>query len=162
MQGLIVGIDPGFDGAWCVIDQKGGAVRQLTSMPLISGTKLPEYDLAELAQIPWYLACQEGVSIRVIIEKPIPMPRQNVIATARQFAGYGLWLGLLAGYRMELIEPLKWKKALGLSKDKSASLALAALLYPAEMAGVREMSKAKREGLAEALLIAEYGRRTIP
>jgi hypothetical protein len=53
--------------------------------------------------------------------------------------------------RIELVTPSVWKRALGLGKDKDASLHKARLLFP-----MAELHLAKHDGRAEALLIAHY------
>ena len=55
-----------------------------------------------------------------------------------------------------LVSPQKWKKFFGLDKDKHKSVELARELFP-EASDYLLKSK---DGRAEALLIAEYGRRT--
>jgi crossover junction endodeoxyribonuclease RuvC len=75
--------------------------------------------------------------------------------------GLGTWEGVLAGLGIpyELVTPQRWKKALmdGMGKDKDASRLQAIRLFPA-IAG--QLARKKDDGRADALLIAEYGRRT--
>ena len=53
-----------------------------------------------------------------------------------------------------LITAAVWKRAMGLSQDKAASLDKARLLFPDA-----SLDRKKDHNRAEALLIAEYGRR---
>jgi len=158
---LILGIDPGFYGAWCVVEHSSGKVVRVEPTPLVVAGKKPHYDLTELAQIRAWVGLQEA-AVRVVLEVPPAMPLQSSVATSRQFTGYGLWLGLFAGYRLELVTPATWKRLLGLSKDKQESVIVAHGLYPEAMVGTQVLSKRQREGVAEALLLAEYGRRLVP
>ncbi len=85
------------------------------------------------------------------------MPRQG-IASAFQFGvGFGSVLSVLQALHisLEFVTPAVWKRAYGLSRDKHASLFKARLMFP-----TAELNLAKHDGRAEALLIAEYGRRT--
>jgi len=158
---LILGIDPGFHGGWCAVEQSSGKVVRVEPTPLVRGLVKPQLDFLELAQIRVWVGLQDA-AIRVLIETPPAIPYQSSVTTARQFTGYGVWLGLFAGYRMELVTPARWKQALGLSKDKDASILKAHLLYPEVMAQARILPRVNRDGLAEAMLLAEYGRRLLP
>ena len=54
-----------------------------------------------------------------------------------------------------LVTPQKWKKYYKLDKDKHKSVELAREMFPS----AEELLKYSKDGRAEALLIAEYGRR---
>jgi hypothetical protein len=67
--------------------------------------------------------------------------------------GFGSVLSVLQVLRLpvELITPAVWKRALGLSSQKLASLHKARLLFPGA-----ELHLAKHDGRAEALLLAYH------
>ena len=73
--------------------------------------------------------------------------------------GFGLWLGILAGLGIPhtLVTPQAWKKEMmqGMG-DKDAARIRAQELFPH---CVDSLSRKKDIGRADALLIAEYGRR---
>lgn len=78
----------------------------------------------------------------------------------RQLAAQG-WadtaIAAVTHMSVELVTPATWKRSLGLSTDKRASLHKARLLFqPADLA------LAKHEGRAEALLIAHWALRRAP
>jgi crossover junction endodeoxyribonuclease RuvC len=69
----------------------------------------------------------------------------------------GIIMGVLSalGFSYELVRPQEWKKEFGLLKmQKDASRTVAQNLFPSV-----NLSLKKDEGRAEALLIAEWGRR---
>lgn len=55
------------------------------------------------------------------------------------------------------VSPQRWKKYFKLDKDKHKSVMLARELFPEAV----ELLKVSKDGRAEALLIAEYGRRSL-
>ncbi len=81
------------------------------------------------------------------------MPRQGIASAFNFGVGFGSVLSILQARHLsiELVTPVVWKRAMGLSKDKRASLDKARLLYPAA-----DLSLAKHEGRAEALLLAHW------
>lgn len=83
--------------------------------------------------------------------------------------GFGIWLGILAAFKMpfEQVHPATWKKQLmqGMNIDpdapdsvrKDAGRIRAIELYPHAHS---DLNLKKHHGRADALLLAEYGRRT--
>ena len=81
------------------------------------------------------------------------MPKQGVASSFALGVGLGSILGVLQAMHvpLELVTAAAWKRALGLSSDKRASLHKARLLFPSA-----ELGLAKHDGRAEALLLAYY------
>ena len=137
---LIIGIDPGVTGAVAFL----GFDTVVHDMP-----PNPR-DLAELL-FPF------DRRDRAIVEQAQAMPKQGVSSTFKTGYGYGVIIGVLAslGIPYETVTPSVWKRAMGLQgKDKDASRSLARCYWPDA-----PLSRVKDHGRAEALLIAEYGRR---
>ena len=137
----IVGIDPGATGAIAMIQ------------PMVEVWDMPAtpHDLATL------MRTFDANTTRVYVEEVHSMPGQGVASTFKFGKGYGEILGVLAtlglGYRA--ISPAVWKRAMGLvGKDKGESRRRAQALFPAAV-----LDRVKDHGRAEALLLAEYGRR---
>ena len=61
----------------------------------------------------------------------------------------------------ELVSPQKWKKEFGLASDKKASIRTAQRLFPGVSLKAGEKCRVENDGMAEALLIAEYARRKL-
>jgi crossover junction endodeoxyribonuclease RuvC len=85
------------------------------------------------------------------------MPKQGSVST---FTG-GVVLGsILAACQriaipLELVSAATWKRTMGLDADKAKSLDRARLLFPGA-----DLARKRDHGRAEALLLAEYSRRT--
>jgi Holliday junction resolvasome RuvABC endonuclease subunit len=161
MADIIIGIDPGFEGAIAAIRRTGEYVC-VCNTPVIAGQAKAkkEYNMQAIIASIEELRNRHYIGL-VVIEEPMAMPRQSCVATARQFTGYGMWLGLMAEYKMVTAPPAKWKRALSLNAEKSNCIHAASTLFPQwklnECATKHELSL--RSGCAEALLLAEYGRR---
>lgn len=156
----IIGIDPGLTGAVALIDPNGNAY--LWDTPTIAVKKgkktKTEYLPAQMAAL--FTDAPFGPT-HAYIEKVGAMPGQGVTSMFNFGKGYGLWLGILAGLRIPhtLVTPQAWKKELmqGMA-DKDAARIRAQELFPQ---CVDRLSRKKYIGRADALLIAEYGRRVL-
>lgn len=98
--------------------------------------------------------------LHVTIERAQAMPGQGITGMFNYGYGFGLWVGLLVGigFSYTLVRPQRWKKVMlaDMAKDKGASVLRAKQLFP----NVAEQLKlVKDHNKAEALLLAEYGRR---
>ena len=156
---MIAGIDPGVKGALALIDENDAS-----RVPLV-------FDLPYIGDIPdvRWLSAEVGIDwcdsdgpiplCLFVVEQPIAMPGQSSKATASTFRAYGALLAWVTLARIPLITPRPnaWKAKLGVTRDKESSLALAARLFPG--AGLHGPRGGAKDGRAEALLLAEYGRR---
>jgi hypothetical protein len=90
---------------------------------------------------------------RAIIERVSAMPKQGVSSSFGFGVNFGSVLGVLQSLEIpiELATPAKWKREMGLSGDKKASLHKARLLFP-----MCDLRLEKHEGRAEALLLAQW------
>jgi crossover junction endodeoxyribonuclease RuvC len=81
------------------------------------------------------------------------MPRQGVASSFAFGVVFGSILSVLQAMQIgiDLVTPATWKRALGLSSDKRASLDKARLLFP-----TADLHLAKHDGRAEALLLAHW------
>jgi len=106
-----------------------------------------------------HTAILNNISMVCALEKVHAMPGQGVTSMFSFGEGYGVWQGILAGLQIpfDLVAPQTWKKHTmrDCSKEKGASMVKALQLYP--QADIRLK---KHHGRADALLIAEYLRRT--
>jgi len=139
----ILGIDPGATGAIAHFhdSQYGYDVYDMPPNPA---------DLAELIG-------RFGDVEMAYLEKAQAMPKQGVTSMFNYGVGYGTIIGVLAARSIPytLVTPAVWKRALGLTgKPKDASRALARSWFPHA-----PLSRAKDHGRAEAMLLAEWGRR---
>lgn len=139
---LFIGIDPGQSGGIAFIPEDKAAW----------AVKMPETD-TDLFHTLWDLGKYED---RItFLERVHSMPGQGVSSSFTFGEGYGKLQMALTALQIpyERVTPQKWQKALGcLTKgDKNVSKAKAQELFP---------HLKITHAIADALLIAEYGRRT--
>lgn len=147
---MMMGIDPGLDGGLAAIGADGAVT--LLRMPTLRIGRKREYDLAAIRT--WIV---EQAPSHVWIEAQGARPGQGVVSMYRTGWGAGLLVGLVAGLSRpySLVWPARWRAVMlaGMPPGKDSSILRVQQLFPA-------MSFRKTEhGPAEALLIAEYGRR---
>lgn len=149
---VTIGIDPGATGAIAFVSDQGWLL-DVVDMPYLDGHVIAP----AVAEI---LRCgtrhHHPSTVRAHVERAQSMPRGGVASMFRYGTGYGVLLGTLGalGISTETVPPAKWKKALGLSKDKAACRRRASELWPLHH---ERFARAKDDGRAEAALIALYG-----
>ena len=167
---MFLGIDPGVNGGLVLIDSDG-SILDKALMPYILLRSSKEVDLQGLVrklQEMVYTNHLEGKLIdKVILEKVWAMPGNGAVSSFKFGYNFGVCEMALVclGLPYVLVNPRTWSKAMheGLSKDidpKKRSLLAFQRLYP--NTDLRSSDKAKKphDGLIDALLIAEYGRRS--
>ena len=156
----VLGIDPGLQGAICVWPYR--------KQPVLYG--LPK----EPQQLFWLLADlirkerEEDREVEVWVEAQWARPRASASSTWSLLVPYGKLLMAIEaqGIVPKLVAPQTWKKALSVTKEahetyeqgKARSIALAKRLRPKLSFRRSEKCTTDCDGLAEALLIAHYGR----
>lgn len=147
---VIIGLDPGFSGAWGVIDHHGKYVA--------CGDMLHDERHIHASRTYREITDACGKEDRIaVVEFVSSMPGQGVASVFKFGMAYGAAISIcerLGDWRT--VPPRVWKKALGLSKDKVESLAMARQLWPEA-----PLARVKDNGRAEALLIAEWLRREL-
>jgi crossover junction endodeoxyribonuclease RuvC len=155
-----IGIDPGFSGAVAVIGDGEIRIYDAPIAKVKSGRKTHSEMIPQM--MVNILKTYVFRETHVFIEKVGVMPGQGIASSGAFMRGYGMWEGVVAalGLPYTLVHPARWKKAMmgDMGKDKDAARLRAAQLFPAAAEG---LSRVKDDGRAEALLLAEYGRRTI-
>jgi crossover junction endodeoxyribonuclease RuvC len=157
-----VGIDPGVSGAIASIRGADVEVFDCPVEVVKRGKKNRRVELPHaMAALLSHVCSGAGGAANVVayVERVGPMPRDGSIQAFTLGRNYGSWVAALAAFRIrtELPTPAVWKRAMLLSgQDKDESRLLALRLYPSASASLR---RKKDHGRAEALLLAEYGRR---
>lgn len=145
-----IGIDPGKSGAMAAINSETGRV-------LVRPFDPAEYNIAlrEFANL-------RGEKCFAVVERVSAMPGQGVTGVFNFGENFGYIQGLLEahGIPYELVRPQVWKRVFGCTKDKNTSLAVCRRLFPDVELKRTPACKKEFDGFAEALLMAEYGRRT--
>lgn len=146
---VYMGIDPGKAGGYAIIRGK-----DVAAYP---------WDDEEFAQFCRLLAA-EGESVTACVEQVGAMPGQGVTSMFNFGKSAGFIEGVLCacGIGFQLVRPQKWKKEYTLiGKDKAASVKVCKRLFPATDLRRTSRCKTDSDGMAEALLMAEYARRKL-
>jgi crossover junction endodeoxyribonuclease RuvC len=144
---IYIGIDPGASGA----------------VAFIGIDEINVFDFDEGDALGFLKFIRQGHTCKAVIEKVSAMPGQGVSSTFKFGTNFGQWIGRLEalGIPFDFVTPQKWKKAIfdsmpkGDVKEMSRDRAIR--LFP-EMA--LHLKRKKDHNRAEALLLAEYARRT--
>lgn len=142
---IYIGVDPGKNGGIAIIDSDG-----VIAFPFSEERLLIELDgIAQEYECICYL------------EHVHAMPKQGVSSTFNFGMNFGFIQGVLRAYEIpyELVTPQKWKKEFSCTSDKNTSIEVCKRLFPKVNLKATERCKKDHDGMAEALLIAEYGRR---
>ena len=145
---IYVGIDPGKKGGYALIDDTGARAYPWDDQRFIEDMRVTANRLDDTA-----MACVEKVGAH---------PRQGVTSMFTFGQGFGYILGVLAalGIGVQLVPPGTWKKEFSLiGKDKAASVEVCKRLFPGVNLLPTEKCRKDSDGMAEALLMAEYARR---
>lgn len=140
-------IDPGKDGAMAVI----AANANVYITPF-------EPDAYRMELEKWRYG-----EPRCCLERVGAMPKQGVSSMFHFGENYGFIQGLLTAYSIpyELVTPNKWKKEFQVTSDKNSSIAVCKRLFPVVSLRKTERCRTDHDGMAEALLMAEYARRRL-
>ena len=166
----IIGIDPGFTGAasQLIVKNNQWVLNSLDPMPLAkTGSVLePQKGARDIIDANSLAAMIYGVAPEIstadntiaVVERVAASPQMGVASSFRFGEGYGIIQGILVAMRIKsfFIHPAVWKAGMELSADKNRSLELAGKIFPSH-ASLFHLRK--NDGLAEAALLAEYGRR---
>lgn len=144
---IYIGIDPGKDGAMAIILEAGG----IEIVPFS-----PEGYRDALAEFP-------PMECRCCLERVGPMPKQGVTSMFKFGENFGFIQGLLTAHRIsfELVTPQKWKREFQITGEKNSSIAVCNRLFPDVSLRRTERCRKDDDGMAEALLMAEYARRRL-
>lgn len=144
---IYIGIDPGKDGAMAIIEDCGC----ISVVPFDGGLYADA-----LGGLP-------AEKCRCCLERVNAMPGQGVTSMFKFGENFGFIQGLLAAYSIpyELVTPQKWKKEFQITGDKNSSVAVCKRLFPVVSLRRTDRCKKDHDGMAEALLMAEYARRRL-
>ena len=146
-----IGIDPGKSGAMAVLWEDG----RTEIIPFDPNAYvLAIFKVSNTANTNRSICCLEHVSA---------MPKQGVTSTFNFGENFGWIQGVLDsfGVSYELVRPQKWKKEFSVTADKNSSIAVCKRLFPDVSLKRTERCTKDDDGMAEALLMAEYARRKL-
>lgn len=144
-----IGVDPGKSGAMAIIHALGNV--EVIPFDAVN------YSLA-LARVS-----SGAYPVTCCVEKVSAMPGQGVVSMFNFGHNLGVIEGLLRGYGIpyQLVPPQTWKREFSLSSDKNKSIEVCQKLFPKVSLLATERSRKPSDGIAEAILIAEYARRKL-
>lgn len=161
---IIIGIDAGLHGAIAVINGEGRLLELVDTPTLqVQSGKIVRhhYQIPGMANIIRCVQSNYQSKNKIIagLEKQHSRPIQGVVQAFTTGEGYGVWRAILVmlDISFDLPTPQAWKKVMlpGMGKDKDASRLRAQQLFPNAQLHLK-----RHHDRAEALLIAEYIRRT--
>lgn len=140
-----IGIDPGKSGAIAVIYPDGSVYAK-------------PFDAEEYIKLLKELKLRPAVCC---LEKVGAMPGQGVVSMFNFGHNLGFIEGLLQAYSIpyQLVPPQTWKKEFSLSSEKAKSIEVCQKLFPEVSLLATKRSRKPNDGIAEAILMAEYARR---
>lgn len=143
-----IGLDPGKAGGFAILRdrvlQSCGDFSKIQIVTLFSA----------VSHMPEKAIC--------CIEKVHAMPKQGSVSMFTFGENYGWLKGVLDAFHIpyQEIPPQTWKKEFGLNSDKIKSIEVARQLFPdAELTPPN--CRKPHDGIAEALLMAEYAKRKL-
>lgn len=153
---VVIGIDPGAKGGVALITRAQGA-----DPVFVDGARMPLMDAAGKSLVDaralsrWIYERVPGPVDLGVIEQVGARPGQGVTSmfSFGRSTGTAEAVLQLSARETRWVTPQAWKRALGLGKDKRASLAAAAALWGPAF----PYTKLADDGIAEAALLALYG-----
>jgi len=152
---IVAGIDPGKTGAMVILFPDNSVLVERVPLMKLKGkerTAMAEW------QEQWDTALEGAMPDKIIVEKASTRPNQSAQSGLTTGTNYGFVLCIAYRIKAPLHEPTPsaWKGKLGLlNSDKNASREMARRLMP-KING--EVARVKDDGVAEAALLAWYGR----
>lgn len=143
---IFIGIDPGKKGGYAVVDGRRAETH-------------PWDDDGFLRFLQAIAGRKDGAAI--VLEHVGPMPGQGVASMFHFGQSFGFIQGAIRaiGLPYELVRPQKWKKEFSVTGDKNSSIEVCKKLFPGVPLLPSDRYRKDSDGMAEALLMAEYARR---
>ena len=144
---IYIGIDPGKSGAYAVLTK--------------TWIKYGDFDKAEILSVLHDVAREPDKAI-CCLEKVHAMPKQGSVSMFTFGENYGWLKGVLDAFRIPFqeIQPQRWKKEFGLNSNKENSINVCRQLFP-DVELIPKGCRKPHDGIAEALLCAEYAKRKL-
>lgn len=146
-----IGVDPGAKGGYAVIDGDNVRVYSWDDALFISDMRGAKY-----------LADMDKRKIIAAVEKVGVVHGNGIVSMFNFGKNAGFIEGVLEAFNMpyQLVPPATWKREFSLiGKDKKASIEVCKRLFPDVRLKRTDKCTTDSDGMAESLLIAEWGRR---
>ena len=154
-----IGIDPGMDGGYVVVNDEGRVVLS-SKFPMVD----KEYNINSLCHgLREVKTLYPGV--KGAIEKVGAAPGQGVVSMFKFGLGTGILIGILGCLEIPFtqVRPQAWQSVVGAPKvnNKKTSPRVALELFPGQLGGWLNRNGRLDDGIADAVLIAEWARRNM-
>ena len=155
MLQTILGIDPGFYGAFCFYNPYKAEVKLIEDMPIRYVKKRKHIDIDVLINI---IEPRKQHVMGVVLEQVGPMPRDGAVSAFRFGEGFGILQAVLKYNKFKMLTPRPniWKPIMEVTAEKESSRLKAIELVDDETA-MKYFSRKKDHNRAEATLLAIYG-----
>lgn len=152
---VYIGIDPGKNGGYAVINQEEFGAGTVFAKPMD--------DKAFVEDMRFIADAFSPNEIRCCLEKVGAMPGQGVTSMFSFGTGYGFIQGVLTAFEIpyQLVPPQTWKKVFSLNSNKQTSIEVCQRLFPDVSLYRTERCRKAHDGMAEALLMATFARRKL-
>lgn len=157
----VLGVDPGLSGGLALLDLKYQSSAHVFPMPTrkIAGGK-SEVDSVRVEKI-----LAEHLICLAVVERVHSFPHQGVASMFGFGKNYGRVLALIEAKLIPIEQPLpqRWKKEIlrDTKKDKDAAVHYVKDRFPYLSLLATEKSKKPHDGIADAVCLAEFGRRLL-
>ena len=154
---LIIGIDPGINGAICLF--KDGKIVDVFEMPKMAVGKKNKSQVNAsqiFNEIQKAVEGEDKTKVIAVIEQVSAMPGQGVTSMFNFGQSYGILKGICSAMQLPMffVRPAKWKKYFNLiNSQKDASRTRAIEIFPYFST---QLSKKKDSNKADAILIASF------
>jgi len=141
-------IDPGQKGGMCIVRFDGAAMEWIR-MP--AGT---------VRITDWISAVNSKYrNLVMVTERSQPMPKQGIVGAFRYGAHFGIFetMAIMLQVPYHEVSPLIWKRSLRVSSNKQDSITACRKIFP-KVELIPEGCRTPHDGIAEALLIAQWAR----
>ena len=154
---LIIGIDPGINGAICLF--KDGKIVDVFEMPKMAVGKKNKSQVNAsqiFNEIQKAIEGEDKTKVIAVIEQVSAMPGQGVTSMFNFGQSFGVLKGVCAAMQLPIffVRPAKWKKHFELiNSSKDASRTKVIEMYPSISS---RLTKKKDVNKADAILIASF------
>lgn len=163
---MILGIDNGLDGGLVLVNEIG--VHAWIVMPTINvrdGKRA--YDANAIVSFILGTGKEWGKPDHIFLEKAQAMPGQGVTSMFSIGLGFGIMQGIASALYLPLtiVHPKTWQKEMFKDLPKTDTKAMSEIvckrLWPTTDWRATEKCRKAHDGLCDAAMIAEYGRRQL-
>jgi len=154
---LIIGIDPGINGAICLF--KDGKIVDVFEMPKMAVGKKNKSQVNAsqiFNEIQKAVEGEDKTKVIAVIEQVSAMPGQGVTSMFNFGQSFGILKGICTAMQLPMyfVRPTKWKKYFNLlNSEKDASRTRAIEIFPYFSS---QLSRKKDSNKADAILIASF------